>query len=174
MILRCDLHLNGGHRKLILSPHADETVDHLALKVSAFLLLWGEEPQVDPSAKHPALLGQEFRPDLLALNERGEARLWIECGKVSLNKLSKVSRRFPYAQIIVVKESPEDGRRLRRDLAQESLRRTVDLWTWPAEAFREWRNALGERIEVFGESGVRSLNLVINETPIAVDLQVVE
>jgi hypothetical protein len=93
---------------------------------------------------------------------------------VSLNKLSKVSRRFPYAQIIVVKESPEDGRRLRRDLAQESLRRTVDIWTWPAEAFREWRNALGERIEVFGESGVRSLNLVINETPIAVDLQVVE
>ncbi|MBL0348923.1 MAG: YaeQ family protein [Elusimicrobia bacterium] len=174
MILRCDLHLNGGHRKLILSPHADETLDHLALKLSAFLLLWAEEPLVAPSAKHPALLGQEFRPDLLALDDRGEARLWIECGTVSMNKLSKVSRRFPYAQLIVVKESPEDGRRLRRDLEAESLRRAPAIWAWPKEAFRDWRNALGERTEAFGESGDRSLNLVINETPIAVDFQVVE
>ena len=35
MKFRCDLHLNGGSRKLILMPGPNETVEHLALKLAA-------------------------------------------------------------------------------------------------------------------------------------------
>lgn len=174
MAFRCDLHVNGGHRRLILAARPEETLDHLALKLSAYLLFWSDEPVVDPSAKHPALSDQEHRPDLLALDVQGGARLWIECGRVSLNKLDKVTRRFPRARLAVVRESVEEGRRLRRDLAEKRLRRAPDILAWPRDAFRAWRDALDDLTEVFGESGPRSLNLTINRTPLAVDLEAVE
>jgi hypothetical protein len=170
MAIRCDLHLNGDHRKLILAARPEETHDHLALKLAGFLLFWGEDPIVEPSAKHAALQGQEFRPDLLALGGAGEASLWVECGQVSLNKLLKVPRRFPRVRLVVLKETPEEARRLRRDLEEENGRGEVEVWAWPEGRFGEWRNALAELTEVFGEARGRAMNLVINHVPVAVDL----
>lgn len=171
MALRCDIHLNGGHRKLILSPRPEETHDHLALKLAAFLLFWAEEPVVDPSAKHPALLDQEFRPDLMALDLSGRMALWIECGFTSLNKLEKLPRRFPHARFVVIRESLRDGERVRRDLNDCLTRGTVDVWAWREEDFKLWRDALDDKTEVFGDVQGRSFNLTINQTPLAVDLQ---
>lgn len=170
MALRCDIHLNGGHRKLILAAKPEEPPAHLALKLAAFVLCWEDNPIVDPSAKHPALLNQEFRPDLMALDAGGGVALWVECGPTSLNKLEKLPRRFPHARFLVIKENPREGERLRRDLNDRLSRGTVAVWSWREEDFSLWKSALDEKIEIFGESTGRSLNLVINATPLAVDL----
>lgn len=170
MNLRCDLHVNGRQKKLVLASQPEETFDHLALKLAAYLFFWKEEPVADPSLKHPALLGQEFRPALMALNDSGEVRLWIECGHVSLNKLDKLTRRFPHARWVVLKATPEEGRRLRRDLTDKEVRRWIDIWAWPGDSFRQWRNAVEEKVEVFGETQEHMMNLTVNNVPLAVDL----
>lgn len=170
MAFRCDIHLNGGHRKLILAAKPDEPTTHLALKLAAFVLCWENNPIVDPSAKHPALLNQEFRPDLMVLDAGGGVALWVECGPTSLNKLEKIPRRFPHARFLVIRESFREGERLRRDLNDRLRRGDVAVWSWREEDFALWSGALEEKTEIFGETSGRSLNLVINRTPLAVDL----
>jgi uncharacterized protein YaeQ len=170
MAYRFDLHLNGGHRKLVLAARPEETLEHIALRLSAFLLFWEEDPKMELSPKHPALAGQEFRPDLIALASDGGIRLWGECGNVSLNKLDKLTRRCPGARIVVLKSSEADGRRMRRDL-EEGIDRpaSVLVRAWPQEAFKPWMRALHEATLVVGECAETSLNLVINDVPLAVD-----
>jgi uncharacterized protein YaeQ len=171
MSIRCDLHVNGGHRRLVIVPRKEETMEHVALRLSAFLLFWDLDPKYELSLKHPALSQQEFRPDLVALNVAGEIALWVECGNVSLHKLNKLTRRYPQARLAVLKTSPEEGRKLRADAADELSRSNLlDIWTWPAGAFASFQKALREVTHVVGEAGGVSLNLVINETPVAVDL----
>jgi uncharacterized protein YaeQ len=153
-----------------VSSHHEETFDRLALKLAAAVLFWEEEPVVDPSAKHPALLGQEFRPALMTLNPNGDVRVWIECGPVSLNKLDKLTRRFPHTRLVVYKATPDEGRRLRRDLTEKEVRRSIDIWAWPPAVFQQWRSAVDEKTEIYGESNEQMLNLTINNVPLSTDL----
>ena len=171
MKIRCDLHVNDGARKLVLVAGPQETDEHLALKLAGFLLFWDLSPIVDASAKHPALLDQEFRPDLMALDETGEAKLWVECGKVTQHKLSKVARRFGRARLVVLKETEADARRFRADSDREfDGPAPVEIWAWPQRQFRDWMSALGEKTEVFGEARGRMLNIVVNERPLVAEL----
>lgn len=172
MKIRCDLHLNGGSRKLLIVPGASETGEHLALKLAAYLLFWELEPQVEVSAKHPALADFEFMPDVLALDEGGGVKLWVECGKVTMHKMDKLVRRLPYARLVVLKETEREARRLRSDLA-EGLEKGArfEILAWPGESFREWLGALREKTEVYGEAGGNSFNLVVNEHALAVELK---
>lgn len=171
MKIRCDLHVNGGHRRLVLVPQEHETLEHIALKLTAYVLFWDWEPSIELSLKHPALLGQEFKPDLVALDEAGGIRLWVECGKVALHKLDKLTRRYPSAKLVVLKASPEEGRRLREDVKDKLDRHALlEIWCWSKADFAAWSSALRPDVFVGGEALGRSLNLVINDTPLAADL----
>jgi hypothetical protein len=171
MSFRCEFHLNGGRRKLILAQGAQETFDHLALRVSSHVLFWGLEPKGELSPKHPALAQVEFKPDFIALNDAGEVALWGECGNVSLNKLDKVTKRYPHARVVVLKASPAEGVKMRKDLEESVGRQAkVQVLSWRAADFALWRDAMGEVIEVFGESTEHSVNLVVNQVPLAADL----
>jgi hypothetical protein len=169
---RCNFHINGGTRKLIMALGVQETMDHLALKVAACILFWELEPKVELSPKHPSLAQTEHRPDFVVLNEAGEISLWGECGNTSLNKLDKVTRRYPHARIVALRASEPEAQKMRRDIA-ESLERGARI---EVLAFRDprdftaWRDSIEELIEVFGEATDRSLNLVINHTPLAADI----
>lgn len=171
MKLRCDLHLNEDHRRLLLAAEREETLEHLALKLSAFLLFWGQNPKVAPSLQHPALLGQEFRPDLMGLNATGEIALWVECGTITLHKLNKLTRRHPSARLVVIKASETAARRLRADATDQVDRHArLEIWAWPTEPFLVWLRALAETVTVVGEARGRSLNLVINDVPLVTDI----
>jgi uncharacterized protein YaeQ len=171
MKIRCDLHVNGGHKRLVIAPQETETDIHLALKLGAFLLFWDMDPKVEMSLKHPALVGQVFKPDLMALDETGGIKLWAECGKVAMHKLDKLTRRYAAAKVVVFKPTEEEGRRLRKDVSEQLDRSDVlDIWAWPSGEFDRFRDALQENTHVVGETEGRSLNLVINETPLAVEL----
>ncbi|MDE2040380.1 MAG: YaeQ family protein [Elusimicrobia bacterium] len=170
MKLRCDLHVNGGSRKLLIAQGPSEPPEHLALKLSAYLLCWDLDPIVDASAKTPALSRYEFLPDILALDEAGDIRLWLECGSATLHKLDKLTRRLPQARIVVLKAAAREAERLRGDLRERLDRcERVEIVAWPGAAFKSWLSAVGERTEVYGEASELSLNAVVNEIPFAVD-----
>jgi uncharacterized protein YaeQ len=170
MKIRCDLHLEITS-KVILVARPEEKIDHLALKLAGYAMFLKMEPIVEPSTDHPALSDIDFRPDVCALNEAGEINLWVECGAVALNKLDKVSRRFTTARIIVLKATLAEARRLRADVNDQlKYGSKIEIWTWPEGEFTAWKNALEDKTELFGEAHERWFNLVVNQTPYAVEL----
>lgn len=172
MKIRCDLHVNGSSRKLILVPGPNEKPEHLALKLCAYLLFWDEQPLVEASSRHPALQGQEFVPDLMALDDDGSIRLWLECGQVTLHKLEKLTRRLPVSRIVVMKGSEPEALRLRQDLRERLDRqKKIEILAWPGHEFKAWLAALLEKTEVYGEGGGLLLNVVVNEHPLAAEFK---
>lgn len=170
MKLRCDLNLNGSARLVNIVQGPNEPESHLALKLSAYLLFWDYEPILDASVKIPVLADYEFLPDLLALEPDGGPKLWVECGSVTMHKLTKVTRRMPQARLVVLKETPREAKRLREELAAQFDRpEKVEILAWPEGGFKLWTTQVQEKSEVYGEAGGLSLNLVINEHVVSVE-----
>lgn len=167
MRLRCDLNVNGGTRTLVLMPGINERADHLALKLAAYLLFWDKEPIVAPSAGHPALLGQEFVPDVMCVDITGAVDLWVECGVTTINKLDKVARRFSQARIVVLTPDARQAKQLREDVDAKMERAPrIEILAWKDRQFVEFARTLVEKTEVYGEAGGHMINAVINEQPV--------
>lgn len=166
MQIRCAVQMNETIRKLVLVGQDSETPEHLALKLAAFVLFFNENPTVELSLKNPALAGQEFKPDLLCLNEFGETRIWIECGNVTTHKLDKLLRRNRNARIVVLKERPHEAQNLRRALDKNGIKNAenVEIWSFPDGEFEAWLSALEESMEIFAEPAEHAFNLVANAT----------
>lgn len=169
MKIRADLHVNGGSRKLVLVPDDNEKPEHLALKLAAYILFWDADLVVGAGVGHPALRGQEMRPDLLGTDISGAVSLWVECGNTSLNKVGKAIKRFPYAQVVVLKETPALARRFRAEFGAGASGR-VEVLTWPEGAFADWASRLDEKTEVVGSASRTELNLVVNDRVFVTDL----
>ncbi len=171
MKIRAELHLGADVQRVILAAKPEEKADHLALKLAAFAMFHNFHPTVEPSTQHPALQGMDIRPDLFYLDEGGDIATWIECGEVSINKLDKLTRRYPHARIVVLKTTKHQADRLRVALQEQvRLGGRIEIWTWPKDEFKEWLRALEDKTEIFGEAHEKSFNVVVNQTPIAMDL----
>jgi uncharacterized protein YaeQ len=170
--IRCELTFNGETRKPYLVSGPSEPDDHLAHRIAAFILFWKDQPMVDASTKTPALANFEFLPDLLAVDDAGEATLWIECGTVTLHKLTKVTRRMPRCRIVIMKENERAAADLRRDLLDQFDRpERVEILAWPENSYKEWAKTVGDTIEAFGDADGRSINGVINEQMVVVEFK---
>jgi len=171
MTLRCELNINGGTRRILLVAKEEETTEHVALRLAAAILFFDREPALEAGPAHPAVVDIGFYPDLLVTDEAGALSVWIECGTVAVNKLTKVARRLRTARMVVLKESPEDGRRFRAVIQKEIPKGDrIEIWAWPKNEFAKWTGAIKESSHVFGETSDRSLNLVLNEVPFDVKL----
>jgi uncharacterized protein YaeQ len=174
MKIRADLHINGEHRRPFLASGPNETDEHLVHRLAGYLLFWNDDPILDASMKTPALASFDFRPDLLALDEAGDIKLWAQCGAVTRNMLTKITRRAPRARVVVLKENEREAQRLRRELDEQFDRpERVEVLAWPGDSFREWRALVTDRVEAYGESDGRSLNATVNETPLFVEFKTV-
>ena len=171
MQIRCSIHLGQANKKLVLVSQENETPEHLALKLAAFVLFFRENPQVDISSKNPAIAGQEFRPDMIALNDVGETKLWVECGNVATHKLNKLIRRNRDARLAVMKETVREARNLRAAFEKNEVQNSdrVEIFTFPEGQFEAWMNAMGETVEIYGEPSDRGFNLVANAVPFNFD-----
>lgn len=171
MTVRCELNINGGTRRILLVAKEEEPVEHVALRLAAAILFFDREPALEVGPNHPAVVDVGFYPDLLVTDEAGAISIWIECGTVATNKLTKVARRLRAARLVVLRESPEDGRRFRAVIQKEIPKgEKIEVWAWPKDEFAKWTAALRESSHVFGEASERSLNLVLNEVPFDVKL----
>lgn len=172
MKIRCDLTFNGETRKPYLVSGPSEPDDHLAHRIAAYILFWNDQATTDATTSTPALANFEFLPDLLAVDDSGAATVWIECGTVTMNKLTKVTRRMPRARIVIMKETERSAAELRKQL-QDSFDRPerVEILAWPGTSYKEWAAVVGDSIEAFGESDGRSINAVVNEKMVVVDFK---
>ncbi len=171
MQIRSSIYLSGNTRKLILVSQETETAEHMALKLAGCILFFKSNPVLEISVKHPALNNQEFKPDLVVLNDAGEVKVWIECGNVATHKLEKIIRRFREARIVVLKSSKNDAKNLRRALDKHEVTHAerVEILSFPEGQFEPWNRAMEESVEVFGEEADRSFNLVANGAAFSFD-----
>ena len=158
MKVRADLHVNGAERSVQLLGRPEEPAEHLAHKLAAAVLFFDEDPVLGAGMTH------DFVPDLLARDEAGEIKLWVDCGSTTLHKLDKLVKRLPYARVIVLKEDRRSAERLRKDAPSR-----VEILSWPDGAFKNWCARVGEKNEVYGEGGGLTLNVVLNDHPVVVE-----
>jgi uncharacterized protein YaeQ len=170
MTLRCELNINGGSRRVIIVGNDEETHEHLALRLAAAILFFDGEP-MEPGPNDPALADIGFVPDLMVPDGAGGIKVWVECGNVAENKLTKVARRIKEGRVVILKERPESGLR-QREVVKKEVRNgeKVDVWAWPREEFARWNTAIQESNYIYGEASGQSLNLVLNEATFSVDL----
>lgn len=174
MKIRADLTLNGETRKPYLVGGANELDEHVAHRLAAYLLFWSYDPVLDATAKNPALANFEFVPDLMALDAAGDLKLWVEVGTITHHKLTKITRRAPVCRIVVMKETEREAARLRQELLDQFDRpERIEILAWPGNSYKEWLAVCGatERVEAYGEADGRTLNAVVNETPVLVEFK---
>ena len=171
MQIRCSVHLGEANKKLVLVSQETETLDHLALKLTGFILFFDQNPMVGISSKNPAIASQEFRPDLIALDVGGETKLWVECGNVATHKMDKLIRRNRNARIVVLKGTVREAKNLREAFQKNDIQNSdrVDIFAFPEGQFQEWLSAMGDTVEIYGEPSSHSFNLVANSVPFNFD-----
>lgn len=167
MQVRASFLLDGAEKKLVLAAKENETREHLALLLAAYVLFFPEQPHVDLSLKHPSIAGLEFQPDLLALDVGGSPKIWIECGNVSTNKLDKLAKRLIECRFVVLKANEREAKNLRKFLEKNEVRKQeqIEIFYFPGETFSDWLNMLDDSVEIYGEWADRRFNLVANAIP---------
>lgn len=90
---------NFGHEKQVMTKGYYETREHLVLKVLAYLY-FNKTPKIETRITK----SYKYKPDLV-IDEDGQVKLWVECGKVSIKKLKKISRDFSSARIYVFRQN---------------------------------------------------------------------
>lgn len=170
--IRAEMSVNGGERKLVLACIENETPEHLALKLAAYLSFWDEDLVLDARHNHPSLEGQDFYPDILGTDAAGTVTRWVECGNTAMHKLGKVVRRWPEAQVALFKENEAKAAFLRGELERQlpDHQERLTIYCWPGRSFRDWLALLSDKVHVFGEAGGTAFNLVVNEKIYTTDL----
>ena len=172
MNIRAELNINGSERTLRLVAGPNEPEDHLAHRLAAYILFWDHEPVLDASVKIPALANFEFLPDLIAFDPAGETTLWVECGSVTMHKLTKVTRRMPRARLVVIKENEREAARLRKELTEQFDRpEKVEILAWPGQSYKDWFKAVTDKTAAFGEASGHMINAVVNDAPFVVEFK---
>lgn len=71
--------------KLIVGAFNNESGSHIALKLLAYLMFIKQAPRIDEDA------GWNVVPDLIARDDSGEIKLWVDCGSVSAKKADTIA-----------------------------------------------------------------------------------
>lgn len=90
---------NFGDEKQIMTKGYYETREHLVLKLLAYVYL-NKSPKIETRIKK----SYKYKPDLV-IDEDGQVKLWVECGKVSIKKLKKITRDFGSVRIYVFRQN---------------------------------------------------------------------
>ena len=93
-------------RKVIIGRKDPETLDHVLLKLMAFLLFHRERVQLEAPLDSDNI---PFIPDLVQLDYELRPTLWVECGECGVPKLNKLAVKVPEAEIWVIKRSPKEA-----------------------------------------------------------------
>jgi len=81
---------------LVLSRHPSETLEHLTLRVLAWMLLWTEGLEFGPR------VSAGDAPDLVANDLTGAVRMWVACGDITPRLARRVVQHNRDAEVHVV------------------------------------------------------------------------
>jgi uncharacterized protein YaeQ len=71
--------------KLVVGAFDNESGEHIALKLLAYLMFINKRPHIDED------VGWNFMPDLIARDDAGAITLWVDCGSVSIKKVDTIA-----------------------------------------------------------------------------------
>ncbi|MDB6033743.1 MAG: hypothetical protein JWM16_4081 [Verrucomicrobiales bacterium] len=129
--------------KIIVGQEETETINHVMLKLLAYVLFYRERLQLEVNLHQDSI---PFKPDLVQLDYELRPKLWVECGECSVTKLDKLAVKVPEAEIWVVKKSPDEVESIMRGMAKEGLRRDrYDLIAFDFDVFQELCGLLSSR-----------------------------
>jgi uncharacterized protein YaeQ len=83
--------------RLFLAKKQGESLDHVLMKLCAYLLFYHPDLKVEVDAS------QHYRPDLVRLDERGDPVQWVDCGSTALRKLDRIASKNRKTTIDIVK-----------------------------------------------------------------------
>ncbi|MDX1420203.1 MAG: hypothetical protein R3181_09570 [Rubricoccaceae bacterium] len=89
----------GGPQKVVFVKKPVESLEHVLMKAFLWALYLPDYPAL--SIEVP--IGDRYKPDLVQLNARGEPLFWGESGRVGLEKVRSLTRRFPDTHFAVAK-----------------------------------------------------------------------
>lgn len=90
---------NGQTYVLVKRPEEREV--HVLMKIFLAKLYGADYPHLKIEVPYPA--ETRYKPDLLSLDEQGEARFWGECGEVSSKKLGVLIKKYRRTHLCFVK-----------------------------------------------------------------------
>ena len=89
-----------GDKKIIIAKLAHEAEFQVYAKALAYALY----NKMYPTLRVEAKVDERFQPDLSAEGYDGTMLFWAECGKVSINKIEKLFKKYRQAHFVFVKE----------------------------------------------------------------------
>jgi len=109
-----DITVNGrAYGKRFFTLRQGESLDHVILKLTGFILFCRYEPSVEMP------VGWKYRPDLVSLDDSGRPALWVECADVAPSKLRRVLQRYTGTNIAVLKITRHDALHFSRNMTRE-------------------------------------------------------
>jgi hypothetical protein len=138
-------------RRIIIGQQASETVDHVLLKLLAYVLFYRPRLQLEMDLDRDSL---PFVPDLVELDYELRPKFWVECGECSMNKLHKLAVKLPDSEFWIVKSSESAAHELRDAMEKEEFRRDrYGMVGLDGQMFAEVCGLLRGRNELFWVEG---------------------
>jgi uncharacterized protein YaeQ len=132
--------------KILVTQEPAEPLDHVLLKVLAYVLFYRDRLQIEPRLHDDNI---PFIPDLVQLDFELRPALWIECGETPARKLDKLAVKVPQAEIWLMQRSPAALAAARGEMHRCGLRNDrYRLLALEAVMFDEALGLLRERNEI--------------------------
>lgn len=90
LLLRRKWTLRAHGRQVVFVKKPYESATHVLMKA----LLWALYLPDYPDLTVEVGIGDRYKPDVVALDDRGEPRFWGEAGEVSVAKIRSLARRY--------------------------------------------------------------------------------
>ena len=99
LMLRRKWTLKAHDRQVVFVKKSNERPEHVIMKA----LLWALYLPAYPDLGVEISVGDRYKPDVVALDERGGPRFWGEAGEVGEDKIRSLAKRFRQTHFVVAK-----------------------------------------------------------------------
>jgi uncharacterized protein YaeQ len=95
---------NKSAGKRFFSLKTGESLDHVMLKLVAFIIFFDNNPSIETS------VDWRYTPDLVAFDGNGKLNLWVECADVSPEKIKKILHKYHNIRLVSLKITHGDAK----------------------------------------------------------------
>lgn len=99
LVLRRKITFHAHGHKLLLIKKKQESIEHVLMKA----FLWAMYIPSHPNLLVEYAIGDKYKPDLISLDQSGHPIFWGEAGKVSVQKIKSLARRFRDTNFVLAK-----------------------------------------------------------------------
>lgn len=99
LMLRRKLTFRAHGKQVVFVKKANERPEHVIMKA----LLWALYLPAYPDLRVEVHVGDRYKPDVVALDDRGKPLFWAEAGQVGSEKIRSLARRYRSTHFVIAK-----------------------------------------------------------------------